>query len=847
MGRMLLAAERQGCLREMLVVVSGLSIQDPRERPAEQREKADQLHRRFWAPLGGEGPGEGPASSSKRSAGESASTGSGPMADGDFMAILRLWEYVRDAQHRLSGNAFRRLCRDEFLHFLRIREWQDLHAQLRDITKDLGLNRNTEPAAAERLHTAALAGLLSHIGLADLREEKPKPGARPARGRRRAPIREYLGARGTRFAINPGSSLARVQPPLVVAAEIVETSRLWARTVAEVRAEQVEEVADHLVKRTYSEPHWSSRSGSVLAYEQVTLYGVPIVAGRRVGYARINPAEARDIFIRSALVEGAWRTRHRFFARNAEVRADAEQLEEKARRRDLTVDDEVIFDFYAARIPAEVTGGVSFDNWWKHARQATPELLDLSLDDLVVGAVSGEDAFPASWPASGHQLDVRYVFDPGADADGVSVTIPLALLNQVEPAPFSWQVPGLRRELATELIRTLPKDVRRQLVPAAEFAGRALDWIHDHPGPAEDLPRALGRAIRGLTGLEARDWRTGDVPRHLQVRFVVSGADGSVVEAGRDLAELKERLAGQVRASLTRAGAELARSGATSWVFGTIPDQLELNRGGQRLVGYPALVDEGTTVGLRVLETPERQHRSHPTGLRRLVALNTPDPTRWVVGHLSNLDKLALAHSPYADVSALLADARLASVGELIDRARQAEVREEGAFVALCDTVRGDNAELMRSIVNLAAEILRLHQQLLAELPDAARLDPAAAADVTEQVGNLVFAGFLAATPYPHLVDLPRYLAGARQRLLGLRLAPARDRAGLAVIARCEDSYAELCDEAPPGRLPEPVEEVGWLLEELRISLFAQQLRTKVPVSEKRVLSAIAAARADGR
>ena len=393
MGRMLLAAERQGCLREMLIIVSGLSIQDPRERPAEHREKADQLHRRFWAPLGD--TEEGPPTSSGRMA------QTAPPADGDFMALLRLWTYVRDAQHRLSGNAFRRLCRDEFLHFLRIREWQDLHTQLRDISKDLGLNRNHEPAAAERIHTAALAGLLSHVGLADLREDQPAPGTRRLSGGGARRCGSTSAPAGTRFAINPGSSLARVQPPLVVAAEIVETTRLWARTVAEVKAEQVEEVGAHLLKRTYSEPHWSSRAGSVLAYEQVTLYGIPIVAGRRVGYAGINPAEARDIFIRSALVEGSWRTRHRFFARNAEVRAEAEELEEKARRRDLTVDDEVIFDFYAARIPAEVTGAVQFDNWWKTARQETPELLDLGLDDLVVGAITGEDAFPTSWVVDG--------------------------------------------------------------------------------------------------------------------------------------------------------------------------------------------------------------------------------------------------------------------------------------------------------------------------------------------------------------------------------------------------------------------------------------------------------------
>ncbi len=729
MGRMLLAAERQGCLREMLIIVSGLSIQDPRERPAEHREKADQLHRRFWAPLGD--TEEGPPTSSGRMA------QTAPPADGDFMALLRLWTYVRDTQHRLSGNAFRRLCRDEFLHFLRIREWQDLHTQLRDISKDLGLNRNHEPAAAERIHTAALAGLLSHVGLADLREDRPAHGRPPPQRRRRPSMREYLGARGTRFAINPGSSLGRVQPPLVVAAEIVETSRLWARTVAEVKAEQVEEVGAHLLKRTYSEPHWSSRAGSVLAYEQVTLYGIPIVAGRRVGYAGINPAEARDIFIRSALVEGSWRTRHRFFSRNAEVRAEAEELEEKARRRDLTVDDEVIFDFYSARIPAEVTGAVQFDNWWKTARQETPELLDLGLDDLVVGAITGEDAFPTSWVVDGHELAVSYVFDPGSDADGVTVEIPLTLLNQIDAAPFSWQVPGLRRELAGELIKTLPKNVRRQLVPAAEFAGRALDWLGQHPVPGsgaeESLPAALSRAIRALNGLQADEWRPADVPRHLQVRYVITAGDGTTAAQGRDLTRLKEDLAVQVRDSLTRAGAELARSGATTWVFGVVPEQIELTRAGRRLVGYPGLVDEGRSVGLRVFETPARQTRSHGAGVRRLALLGTPDPTRWVVSHLSNVDKLALGHSSYAGVPALLADARLASVGELVRRAGGDQVRDPDVFTRLCDTVRVDNADLMRTITTLCAEILRLHQQVLVDLPAAARIDAAAADDIAEQ------------------------------------------------------------------------------------------------------------------
>jgi ATP-dependent helicase HrpA len=440
-----------------------------------------------------------------------------------------------------------------------------------------------------------------------------------------------------------------------------------------------------------------------------------------------------------------------------------------------------------------------------------------------------------------HELPVSYVFDPGSERDGVSVEIPLAMLNQVEAAPFSWQVPGLRRELATELIKTLPKHVRRELVPAADYADRALDWLAARTDVAGDLPDALTQALRALTGIEAVQWRPADVPRHLRVRFVVTDGNGRSAAEGRDLPELKQTLARRVRDSLTSAGAELARSGATAWVFGTIAQQLELDRSGRRLVGYPALVDEGETVGLRVLENPSRQRLSHRAGLRRLVVLNTPDPTRWVIGHLSNADKLALGSSPYAGVPALLADARLASVGELIGRAAGEETRTEAGFTALCDTVRVDNADLMRSITGLAAEILRLRDQVLAELPAAARIDPAVADDVAEQAGNLVFAGFLAATPYAHLVDLPRYLTAARQRLITLRANPARDRAGFVTVARCEDAYAELCDQAPPGRLPEPIEEVGWLLEELRVSLFAQSLRTKVPVSEKRVLNAIAA------
>ncbi|MFL6026655.1 MAG: ATP-dependent RNA helicase HrpA [Friedmanniella sp.] len=847
MARMRLAAERQGCLREMLVIVSGLSIQDPRVRPAEHRDAADALHRRFWAPLPEASPGPEPEKSTNAAeAGE---------PDGsDFVALLRLWDYLRDSQRRLSGNAFRRLCREEFLHFLRVREWQDLHGQLKEITRDLGLNRNARPAAAAKVHTAALSGLLSHVGLAEVREE-PKGGGRR---KGRPPTREYLGARGTKFALNPGSSLARTAPPLVMAAEIVETTRLWARTVAAIRAEQVEEVGQHLLKRQYSEPHWSARSGSVMAYEQVSLYGIPIVARRPVSYGRINPAEARAILIRSALVEGQWRTRHHFFRDNQALRAEAEALEERARRRDLVVDDDTIFAFYDARIPADITSVAHFDSWWKKARHVTPDLLTLTLDDLTTASADQLDtaAFPDTWTVAGsegaeHVLPVEYVFEPGSARDGVTVRVPVSVLNQLDPAPFTWQVPGLRTELATELIRSLPKATRRSFVPAPEFAARALGWLTQHPGgPEETLPLALGRALRAITGelVAPQEWQPDAVPGHLRVRFAVvadePGSQPTLLGAGEDLTELKRELARQVHQTLSSAAAEYTRTGATSWEFGDLPEQVQLSRGGHAVVGYPALVDEGGTVGVAVLDTPARQQVSHAAGLRRLALLNTPDPTKWVIAHLGNVEKLALGQSPYPSVPALLADARLASVGELIRRSGSPDVRDGAAFRALCDAVRASNADLMREVVRLASTVLTLHRAVLADLPRVGKVSPNAATDLTEQLANLVFPGFLAATGHEHLLDLPRYLQAARVRVDTLLTNPVRDQAPLATVLRCEDAYAELCAAAPPGRLPTFVEDVGWLIEELRVSLFAQQLRTKVPVSEKRVMSAVRAARA---
>ncbi len=847
MGRMLLAGEQYGCLREMVVLVAGLTIQDPRERPREQREKADQLHRRFWAPMvahdatAGSGSGDRPV----------------PESDGsDFVALLRLWDYLTASRREMSGNAFRRMCRDEYLNHLRIREWQDLQNQLRDICRDLGLNRNQQTADADRVHIAVLTGLLSHIGLADLKDEK-KNRPRDGRGRVRRGPREYLGARGTRFAINPGSALAKHPPELVMANEVVETTRLWAHTVAGIRAEWVEEVGGHLLKRHYAEPHWSMRAGQAVAYETASLYGVPVIARRQVSYAGVDPVAAREIFIRSALVEGEWHTRHHFWSRNEETRRRAEELEERTRRRDIVVDDQAIFDFYDARIPADVCTVAGFDAWWRTKRREEDAFLDLALEDMVQDTADLGRAgdFPDTWQVGEHSLAVEYVFDPGAGADGVSVRVPLPILSELPAAPFSWQVPGLRLELVTQLIRSLPKAQRTRVVPAPDWARRLLAELDQDVRTGEvdptarSLTAALGRRLAADVGLRVApgDWDADRLPDHLRVTFVVVRADGGggkgpatevEMARGKDLAALQQEHTRSVAATLSKASRAAGHAGSVTWTFGTLPREVTVERGGTRATGHPALADEGATVASVVQDTVAHAATSHRAGLRRLVLLNTPDPTRWVVSHLPNPDKFALGSSPYATVPDLLADARLKSVGDLVARAVDpTDVRDERAFAALCDTVRQDNADHMRRVVAVAAEVLRADQQISLALATVA--DAEVRADVTEQRAALVFPGFIAATDDPYFQRLPVYLKAIVARIAALPAAAARDRREMDTVNVLEDAYADLCARQPPGRLPADVEEIGWMLEELRVSLFAQTLGTRMTISAKRVRLAI--------
>ena len=838
LARMIIEASRLGSLREVLIIVAALAIPDVRERPIEQRDRADALHRRFWTEGGvAERPtpdADGEPLRYTVHTGRRDQQEERPDAGGDVLAIVRLWNHLTGQRKALSGSAFRRMCRDEYLNFLRIREWQDLHTQLRQIAKELELDRNHTPAPDAAVLTAVLSGLLSHIGLLEEREEPAGRGRKRGRG-----PREYLGARGSRFAIQPGSALAGSPPELVMAVELVETSRLWARTVAAIRAEWIEQVGGHAIRSSVSEPHWSAASGSVVAYERVTIFGIPIVAQRTVNYALLHPEEARAIFIRAALVEGQWRTRHHFFHHNERVRREAEELEERTRRRDLVVDDAAILAFYDARIPPEVVSVAHFDAWWR--RHPDKRLLEMALDDLIVDdAAVDAAAFPDHWRAGTLDLPVTYVFDPGSGHDGVTVEVHIAQLNQLDPAPFSWQVPGLRHELATELIRGLPKQVRVKFVPAPDVARRALDWLDTHDGDHRvGFHVELGRALRQLTGeLVAPDaWRPDAVPDHLRVSFRVVEQDRGGTQ-GKNLAVLQQDLRDRISRTLTRASRGEDAVAGTTWVFGAIPATISVHSHGVEAIGYPALIDHMSEVRLETLDSAARQARFHAAGVRRLLTLTNPDPTRWVVSHLGNADKLALGASPYPSVPDLLADARLKTVDRLARGfGDPATVRDRTAYDALALAVRERQADEMRAVVTGAASVLRARHEVDALLTPA---NPAAA-DVREQLANLVFRNFISATADPWYDHLPRYITAMAHRLRAAASNPVRDRQQAEVVEDLEVAYAQLCDRQPPGPLPGPVEEIGFLIEELRVQLFAQQLRTAVTVSPKRIRAALAA------
>ena len=814
-GRMILEADRNGCTREVLIIAAALSIQDPRERPADAQPQADEKHRRFADP------------------------------DSDFTAYLNLWDYLAERQRELSSSAFRRLCRAEYLNYLRVREWQDLRGQLQRLAGDLGVTVSSDTAERSRVLVSLLAGLLSQIGM------KAEPAATPAGGAQgaaqgpgaagagRRPRAEYLGARNARFAIFPGSGLARKSPDWIVAAELVETSRLWARTVARIEPEWVEPLAGHLVKRSYSEPHWEKKRGGAVALEKVTLYGVPLVTDRKVGYGRIDPPAARELFVRHALVEGDWQTTHRFFAENRRLLAEAEEVEHRARRRGLVVGEDELFAFYDARIPADVVSAQHFDTWWKQARRADPGLLTLTAADLLSddAAQVSTDAYPDVWTSQSApiaDLPLSYAFEPGSDADGVTVDIPLSRLNQVNPAEFSWQVPGLRAELVTEMIRSLPKALRRDLVPAPDTAREVVARLGE---PAGDLRDAVARQLRSLRGVTVpRDaWDLSRLPPHLRIKVRVT--DGNrVLAEGKDVAELQRELGPRLRAVLSRAAGDITRSGLTSWNFGALPTVFAEGT----VVAYPALADAGDKVDVRLFETQAAARASMWAGTRRLILLNAPSPVKSIAGGLTTRAKLALSHNPHGGVAAMFADCINCAADSLMAEAGGPAWDAEG-FERLSASVRSRLREVTADVVRRVESALSLAHAIETRLDDL-RADAVrpAVADIREQLAGLIYPGFVTATGYARLPQLARYLQGIERRLDKLPESPARDAANMAIARQVEQSYQQAVADLPAGRRAgADVTEVRWMLEELRVSLFAQTLGTQGPVSQNRVLAAL--------
>ncbi|QEQ60982.1 ATP-dependent RNA helicase HrpA [Haemophilus influenzae biotype aegyptius] len=794
LAKMILSAVNFGCVYEMMIIVSALSIQDPRERPQEKQQDSDEKHRRF---------------ADKKS---------------DFLAFLNLWRYLQEQQKESSKNQFRRQCQKDFLNYLRIREWQDIYHQIRLTVREMGLPINSEKAEYQQIHTALLSGLLSHIGLKEAEKQ------------------QYLGARNAHFAIFPNSVLFKKQPKWVMAAELVETSKLWGRMVAEIEPEWIEPLAEHLIKKSYSEPCWSKSRGAVIADEKVTLYGVPIVAARPVNYGAIDPTVSREIFIQSALVEGGWNTKHKFFKENQRLVQEVEELEHKSRRRDILVDDRTLFEFYDQRIGTEVVSQKHFDTWWKKAQQKDPELLNFERSFLInddAEQVSKLD-FPNFWHQGNLKLKLTYQFEPGTDADGVTIHIPLPLLNQVEMTGFDWQIPGLREELVIALIKSLPKSYRRNFVPAPNYAQAFLSRAVPLEKPLLDTLIYELRRMTGVT-VEAEHWNWEQIPSHLKMTFRVVDENGKKIAESMNLDELKFNLKDRVQESISAVADDgIEQSGLHIWSFADLPQCYEQKQRGFSIKAFPAIVDEKDAVGIKLFETEFEQSVAMQQGLRRLLLLNVPSPIKYLHEKLPNKAKLGLYFTPFGRVLDLIDDCIACAVDKLIADFG-GFVWDEAGFEKLRDFVRENLNEVTVDIAQKVEQILTLTYQLNQRLKGKMDFTMAfALSDIKSQLAGLVYQGFVQKSGYDRLPDLQRYLQAVDKRIDKLAQDVNRDRAAMLRIEQVQQAYQQLLAKLPKSKpISDEVAEIRCMIEELRVSLFAQQLGTKYQISDKRIANII--------
>ncbi len=794
LARMVLEAQKNGCVHEVMIITSALSIQDPRERPQDKQQASDEKHRRFWD------------------------------KESDFMAFVNLWGYLKEQQKTLSGNQFRRQCKVDFLNYLRVREWQDVYTQLRQTVKELGLPINSAESDFRSIHTALLSGLLSHIGQKD------------------ADKHEFTGARNARFMIFPGSGLFKKPPKWSMVAELVETSRLWGRIAARIEPEWIESLAEHLLKRSYSEPHWEKSQGAVMASEKVTLYGLPIVAARKVNYGNIDPLLSRELFIRHALVDGDWQTRHSFFRDNLKLLAEVAELEHKSRRRDILVDDHTLFAFYDARIGQDIVSARHFDSWWKKTSKQQPDLLNFEKSMLIkegADKVSALD-YPNYWRQGNIKLRLSYQFEPGTEADGVTVHIPLPILNQVQPEGFDWQIPGIRRELVMALLKSLPKPVRRNFVPVPNYADAFLERVTPMEGSLFD---ALERELRKMTGVTVSrdDWQADQIPDHLKITYRIIGEKNKVLAESIDLNGLKQQLKDKVQQTLSAVADDgIEQRGLHVWSFGKLPTSYEQKRSGYSVKAYPAIVDEKDSIAIQLFETETEQQAAMWQGTRRLLLLNIPSPVKYLHEKLPNKAKLGLYFNPYGKVLDLIDDCINCGIDRLIAE-NGGPVWDEVGFNALRERVRENLNESVVDIAKIVEQILTTAYNLSKRLKGRVDMTMALGlSDIKSQMSHLIFRGFVTDSGWQRLPDILRYLHAIERRIEKLLLDPHRDRVQMLKVERIQNSYQQLLAKLPQGqRLSDDVAEIRWMIEELRVSYFAQQLGTPYPISEKRILQVI--------
>jgi ATP-dependent helicase HrpA len=793
LARMVIEANKLGCLHEALVITTGLSIQDPRERPTDKKQAADECHRRYAD------------------------------KDSDFASWVKLWDHVKDQKNELSASQFRKQCRDEYLAYLRVREWQDLYTQVKQAVHELKWRINASAPSYEQLHRALLSGLLSHVGF-------------------KGENNEYLGARNRKFFVFPGSPLAKKGPKWIMAAELTETSRLFARCCAKIDPEWLESLASHLVKKQYLEPHFEAKAASVIALENQILYGLMIVNRRRVQYGPIDPIEAREIFIHSALAEGQLQTKEAFFVNNQKLLNDIEALEHKSRRRDILVDEQVLVDFYEPLIPPGIYNAPLFFAWWKTARQQTPDLLDYSQSLLMqrnADHISALD-FPEIWHKGNLALTVSYHFEPASVDDGVSVHIPVALINQIDDSDFDWLVPGLREEKLIALIKSLPKNLRRNFVPAPDYARACYQAMK--PFELSMLDTMCKQLLR-MSGvrISADDFELTQLTEHLKMNFKIEDDQGRLVAQGRDLETLKGQLQGVVAKAIRKvADKGIEQHAITTWSFGDLPVQYQQRKGNYEVKAYPALMDNKTDVSIKLFDDEHEAKRHHRVGLRRLLLINIPSPVKHLQQALPNKAKLAMYFNPFGQVQILIEDIINAAVQQLLDQ-KQLDIRNEQQFEQAKDWVRQELNPTAESIALNVEQILTIYQRIKKCLKGKISLDIAfAMSDIQTQLDSLVYKGFVDDSGWQRLTDVGRYLKAIENRLAKLPVDPARDRLHMHSIAKVQQALTAQSAKVPRSQpVPEALIEARWMIEEYRVSCFAQVLGTAYPISEKRVLNYI--------